>query len=1226
MNIISTVLNRMTVSCHPERSEGSGYVSGMILQKDVCLRSQMLPVVSMTRNSMRISRTRIVSGVMCALSALLCLGCTEDLADTVAQQAMPIHVASTYPVAGATRATDNGFVADDAVGIFVVDYNDDGTAGTPALKGNRASNVKFNYDGGVWSASYQLYWANGKTPADFYGYYPYDEALSSVTEYAFAVSRNQDSIVTGSGYEASDLLWAKAEKVAPTTDVVDLKYKHLMAGVTVALEMGSGFTDSEWNELKKVVQIEHTILSGTVDLSKGICSIGNGRTETITPLTYNGVWRALVFPQMVKAGASLLSITVDGQRYQLIKDADFTYYSGRMHNFTITVNRSEATGDLTFALKADDIVAWVDDADLHEGLVREYWCVEVTEPGTLESTIRNAGKEPSEVRCLKITGVLNHRDLYFVGQQMGSLAALNIRDITITGTKDEANTLVGLGKGYYYYGTQKGILNHIVLPSNLKKIGDNALTGVGLIGSVSIPEGVEYIGVEAFCGNQLTGELKLPSSLKVLRGGAFAHNLGISGELHLPEGLEIIGPQFYGAQNYLVFDGCQFAGPLVFPESLKELDGLGFSGTTGTLVIPKFMNRIGDHMFDGTGCSQVEFHDGVEGIGYGAFCNSKLSGELILPSNVKFIGGRAFQHSKITKIIFPDELKLMGDGLLEEEGIFANCVHLTGIIQFPKNVARIPVGCFYGCNAITGLVIPEGVDIIDKRAFEGCSGINSIVCEDEEPPLVCENAFFGVNKDNFTVEVPKGCVEKYRQAQGWSEFKRIAEYSNFVCRPAQATALNTAHTETLVLNADGAWTVEHCPDWVTLSKTSGTGKTELRLTFNPMEHGAGNRRDSILFRMPAEDHTTYCVVSQYDYEHEEDSYLTLQEHTKGEGIDIVFVGDGFNGENISDGSYLELIKQQTEYFFGIEPYQSHREYFNVYVTFPLSQETGVNTMHTYVNNRFGTLHGVDDQCSYNQLLIEADEVHDYVLNHSPLREDRINESLVVLVPNCADYSGNTIYAVNGWGPYGMTISICPPSNRPYPEDTRGVIQHEAGGHGFGKLADEEITYSTWATPNVINEVEEYHSWGWYQNIATTSNMKQVPWADFIFDTRYGDYVDVYEGGYGYMRGIFRSEANSCMNYGIPYYNTISRLSIMRRIFDYAREPFTMDYFYEHDTNKWGDRDGTTRAGTAHAYLTGSSYAGSNQHVAPQMIDAKKQGDRVRKIRAELKKKRDSKRY
>ena len=107
-----------------------------------------------------------------------------------------------------------------------------------------------------------------------------------------------------------------------------------------------------------------------------------------------------------------------------------------------------------------------------------------------------------------------------------------------------------------------------------------------------------------------------------------------------------------------------------------------------------------------------------------------------------------------------------------------------------------------------------------------------------------------------------------------------------------------------------------------------------------------------------------------------------------------------------------------------------------------------------------------------------------------------------------------------------------------------------------------------------------------------------------------------------MRGVFRSEANSCMNYGIPYYNTISRLSIMRRIFEYARKEFTMDYFYEHDTNKWGDRDGTTRAGTAHAYLTGSSYTGNNRHCEPQWVDAKKQGDYVRKLRQELKAKRE----
>jgi hypothetical protein len=252
-------------------------------------------------------------------------------------------------------------------------------------------------------------------------------------------------------------------------------------------------------------------------------------------------------------------------------------------------------------------------------------------------------------------------------------------------------------------------------------------------------------------------------------------------------------------------------------------------------------------------------------------------------------------------------------------------------------------------------------------------------------------------------------------------------------------------------------------------------------------------------------------------------------------------------------------------------------------------------------------------CSIDRLLTESDQVIEYAFGSGALKKENRWRSMIILVPNSDIYSGVTEFH------NGMPLSICPPSNRPYPQDTRGVIQHEAGGHGFGRLADEEIRYSSWATPNIVAEIEAKHREGWYKNIATTSKMSQVPWADFIFDTRYSDYVDIYEGAYSYMRGVFRSESNSCMNYGIPYYNAISRLEIMRRIFDYARENFSMDYFYANDTNEWGDTYGTTRAGTAHTFLQGSSYAGSNQHNEPQFVNAKEQGAGVRKIRERLKK-------
>lgn len=1143
--------------------------------------------------------------------------CAEETFSFVSEDVeMPVRISSTYPVAGVqTRADDNGFVADDEVGIFIVDYDKDGTPGELKMKGIRAANALFEYNGSTWDAPYQIYWADKATPADFYGYYPYDSAMETPTAYSFSVNSLQDSgdanSTAGAGYEESDLLWAKAEKVSPTTETINLQYRHLMAGITVSLEMGEGFTADEWNALNKTVLIGKTRLSGTVNFQDGSLAVGEDNEGLITPLSYNGQWRAVVMPQTISAGKELLIVDVGGQSYSLVKDVEMIYYSGRMHNFTLAVNKRIADGDYEFELLSDDVVAWIEDPDFHDGIVREYIVVHVDEPGTLSSVLAEQGYEYDEIGALKITGTLNHADLNFIGEKLSGMTALNIRDITITGNASEKDCLAGIG-GRLHSGN-KGILAHIILPTSIKKIGDQALKNVGLVGRVDIPDGVEYIGVEAFTENNLTGEVKLPSSLKILRGGAFAFNNGLSGTIYFPEGLQEIGPRYYGGQDFAVFQGTNLSGPLVLPSSLVLYENLGFVGTTGTIVIPPKTTIVPDYVFEDSGCTKVEFHEGIVEIGYAAFAGADLSGELVLPPDLKYIGGNAFCETKISKVIFPESLKLLGDGLRNEEGVFADCVYLTGTVTLPENVARIPKGCFNRCYSITGVVIPENVELIEVNAFYGCSAIASIVSHAEVPPVICENAFHGVNKDNFTVEVPAGCVDAYRQAPGWCEFKRIAEYSDFVCRPAQANALNTVHTETLILNADGDWEVEHCPSWVTLSQTSGTGKTELRLTFSQMEQGAGNRLDTIKFVMPAENHRTSCQVAQYDYEYEEDGCLTLQSHSLGDGIDVVFVGDGFDGQAISDCSYLNLVKEQVEYFFGLEPYKSHREYFDVHVTFPLSQECGVNTMNTYVNNRFGTLYGYDGTiCTSNQLITAVDDVLDYALEYSPLEQNKIAESLVVLVPNDDAYDGNTIYSGNA------TISICPPSGRPYPQDTRGVIQHEAGGHGFGKLADEEISYSNWVPVSLRQEIQNFHSRGWYQNIAVSSKFNEVPWADFIFDTRYSDNVDIYEGAYGYMRGVFRSESNSCMNYGIPYYNAISRLEIMKRIFSYAGENFTMDYFYANDTSEWGDTDGATRSGTSYSYFTGTSYGASNTHVAPACCDAKAVGDAVRSIRAELK--------
>ena len=212
--------------------------------------------------------------------------------------------------------------------------------------------------------------------------------------------------------------------------------------------------------------------------------------------------------------------------------------------------------------------------------------------------------------------------------------------------------------------------------------------------------------------------------------------------------------------------------------------------------------------------------------------------------------------------------------------------------------------------------------------------------------------------------VPEGSVDAYRNAPGWREFKRISAYRNFVCRPMTAKCLNKAATRNVTLNSDGNWEMTHCPSWVHVNKTSGSKKTELTINIDAMAHGSNNREDSVVFTLQdkvdedGKPITCYYKVEQFDYQYDEDGQMQLQRHTKGKGINIVFIGDGYDAEDISKENYLNDVREGMEYFFAIEPYKTYKDYFDVYVDFPMSYESGVcSNVNIWRTTKFDTTYG-----------------------------------------------------------------------------------------------------------------------------------------------------------------------------------------------------------------------------------------------------------------------------
>ncbi len=1119
--------------------------------------------------------------------ALLLGACSDDMFEEGGQQHCNdrIQLSGDIDQLAVTRVNDNGFCNGDVMGVYIVDY-DGGTPGTLKASGNRGDNVRHTFDepNYRWNSAYDLYWKDKHTHIDVYGYYPFADP-KSVDDYQFEVKRDQSKPSENGemgGYEASDFLWGKVADVAPTTSVIRLPMKHRMSNACVTLVEGSGFADGEWASTEKIVLTANVIRKASINMADGTVKTAGSVESTMTiPSRTGDEWRTIVVPQTVQAGTTLFSITIGGVPYKFAKNENLEYVAGKMMKFGIRVDKKAGSGQYQLTLISESITPWENDLVSHDATAKEYVVVNCPTAGGLKDAIAAAKLDPAKITNLKITGEMTVGDFSFLRYNMPSLEGLNLKEVKIK-----------VGKDNFYsddeipsYAFEEKKLMHIVLPDKLKGIGERAFYNCEyLMGSLVIPEGVEYIREKAFFScSGFDGTLTLPSTLKRIGTSAFNGCINFTGSLSLPEALEhIYDMAFYSCGG--------FSGRLVLPSSLKTIRYAAFSGCsglTGSLTIPQNLTEIGgsafEHCsFDGT----LSLPNGITIIGSYAFAGCAFKGELILPSNIKVIESSAFSGNQFSGTLhLPSSLTILGGSA------FSDNMQLTGTLEIPDKLTSIKKGAFYGCSKIEGLVLPANLETIYNNAFENCFGIGSIVCKGAEPAYVKSGAFDGVPKDNFTVEVPESAVAQYQTAVGWNEFKRIAAHHELVCRPSIACALATEHKQSLIVDAEGEWEVASKPDWCEVSPASGNKKTEVTLTINAMAKNGSSREGKVVFRLKEEEYTHECRVSQYGYEYGEDQWLTLQKATQGKkgGINIVLLGDGYDAKSIADGSYLKTMKQEMEYFFGLEPYTTYRDYFNVYTAFPLSTESGVGTVNTIRYNRFNTTFtgGVELKADY-------DEIFAYALNAPTVTKANLNQTLIIMVPNSTDYGGMTQMWTSG-----AAIAFCPLSTYSYPLDSRGVIQHEAGGHGFGKLGDEYIYHNAFIDNCMCKDgcdhgsaFNMYKALGWYENLSLTGKMQSVQWSHLIFDPRYSDLVDIYEGGYMHSRGVFRSEQNSCMNNNIPYYSTISRESIVKRIKRYAGETYSFEDFVKNDKREAGN---VTRS-TGRSGSVGNVNSGMHQHA------------------------------
>lgn len=291
---------------------------------------------------------------------------------------------------------------------------------------------------------------------------------------------------------------------------------------------------------------------------------------------------------------------------------------------------------------------------------------------------------------------------------------------------------------------------------------------------------------------------------------------------------------------------------------------------------------------------------------------------------------------------------------------------------------------------------------------------------------------------------------------------------------------------------------------------------------------------------------TFPLYESSDYS-TDGTVITLQQHTIGNGLKIVIMGEAYSDRLIADGTYHKHAEMAMEAFFSEEPYTSFRQYFDVYMVNLVSRNEVIGE-----NTAFETSVEFDR----NTFVTNPVKAIDIVSNLSETNYQTEGITSIILINTRAPFRSNCYSFADD---FSAAFCLCNGDS----EFIQQLIHHESCGHGFGKLDDEYSEFEG-VFPNPEG-IRYSHTINESMNVDVTNNPQEVIWNYYFTDMRYEkEKIGIYEGAIYYPKGAYRATENSIMRYNTGGFNAPSRQSIYRRIMEKSGRTYRFEDFLEYD--------------------------------------------------------------
>ena len=730
-------------------------------------------------------------------------------------------------------------------------------------------------------------------------------------------------------------------------------------------------------------------------------------------------------------------------------------------------------------------------------------------------------------------------------------------------TFDGALTSIG-AKDDYYARFSEYSMTEIHLPNTVEYIGDYCLSGQ--YETFHVPDNLQSVGIYSIQSNKLT---------------------------------RIYGDKATEDEKGIIFDGVLVA--------------YAFGAINDILQIPEGTVTLGDRLFDGTsGFKELILPEGFKHFGQFNFYRSYDLQYVTLPSTYE---ETSFYYTDAVFVDCPSLLRFRGDSpCVSEDGVFLQIEN--GVKAFagadltdysiPEGIERIYFAGLKGRDNLKSLTFPSTMKSGQEDGWDGGYALPDNL-EYFYGPFASEDHHSLVVRGDLMAVTPLGTEEytvpddvtkisalvlsyiKNLRTLKMGDNVKIIKYSNLSNQPLLEEIVFSAGLEQFDLYED-------------LFKGDDALKavyfrSYVPPTYRGMSSATGGAPSDVKMYVPAQtlslyqSSSTWAVYKDYFVGYEYDDlepfdpgyYVSsdysadgtvsvLQTATKGNGINLILMGDAFSDRQIADGTYESVMKKMMEAFFSEEPYSSYRDLFTVSYVNVVSMVEGYENTGQSLSTWFGEgthVGGDDAKCM------------DYALNVIP--QDQMNSSLIIVAMNSNTYAGTCYMYYNYSGDYGQGVSVAYFPLGQYDEVLAMLVHHEAGGHGFAKLADE-YSYESMGqiTEEEITSRSEMFPYGWWKNADFTSDPSAVKWSKFLTDSRYAaDNLGVYEGAFTYWTGAYRPTENSIMRHNTGGFNAPSREAIWYRMHKLAYGDsweYNFEDFVAYDTKNIGKNTTTSSVG------------------------------------------------